>query len=214
MQQVLDEEEGSALNRIDCNEVIDDTADDDQRGDDVACTRQNGSQLVQLLVEWRLHLLFLLDPLLSLALLGIGAYGRDFVVTGALEDDRSPEQEIRVIRLVTLQSGSAAGRLVGVRLAGVGGLVDPDHLPEDDSSISGDIVAAFELHQIADNNIAFPDGHNPGFRPLPRAADNLDVLLVPHLLADIELPVGLHFERERDAGREEDGQEDADGLEK
>ena len=99
------------------------------------------------------------------------------------------------------------GGLVADGLAGERRLVDVEHHGLQQFAVGRDLLAGVENHDVAHHDVLA--GHLHGVA----VADHLHGLVVVHLVEQRELLVGLQLEDEGQPRGQQDGDEDADGLE-
>ena len=158
-----------------------------------------------------------LDVQRSLFLALFGGLPRHFAYFGgvahALYDHRavpvgdggSPHHAVRGIRGFLVEVGFV-GRLVHHQLSGQARFVDLQRDGFDELSVGRDFLAGVQDDDVADHDVLA--GYFVDFA----VSDDGDGRLLTHLVEQVELLVGVVLEVEADAGGQEDGEEDADGL--
>ena len=187
-------------------EIDEELAHDDQCGEHIADLRDEAAEAVELLVERRAHAVVDLRGNKHLTVLGMVADGFDLVQAVALHHLGAPEHAVGGVGRIFIEF-IGVGALVGDGLTGERRLVDAEAHRLDQGAVGGYLHARVEDDEVAHDDVFLR--HCRGIA----VADNLDRLVVVDLIENGKLLVGLHLEIEGDARGQEDGNEDADGLE-
>ena len=187
-------------------EIDEELAHDDQCGEHIADLRDEAAEAVELLVERRAHAVVDLRGNKHLTVLGMVADGFDLVQAVALHHLGAPEHAVGGVGRIFIEF-IGVGALVGDGLTGERRLVDAEAHRLEQGAVGGYLHARVEDDEVAHDDVFLR--HCRGIA----VADNLDRLVVVDLIENGKLLVGLHLEIEGDARGQEDGNEDADGLE-
>ena len=146
--------------------------------------------------------------------LGAGAARRGHHEGVALDDGGAAKEEVGRIGGVLVLGRLAV--LVGIHLAGEHRFVHLQLYGFEHGAVGRNLVAAFEAHDIAHDDVGLRYLHHLGLaRAVGTAAQtyHLDGARVLDLVEDVELAGGLHFEEEAHARGKHEGDEHAERLE-
>ncbi len=181
--------------------------DDDEGGDSVAGPGDEVPQPGKLAVEGRLHLIVDLGAFINLAVFRPVPYGRHFHDAVAIRYGGSFQNVVGGVSGVFLEFRFIRG-FADEGFPRQRGFVDLEGNGFQQDAVRRDLLSCVQDNDIAHHHV--PAGQ---FADIA-AADDLDHGVVIDLVQDFKLFVGAYLEGEPHAGSQQDGRQDARGLQK